>query len=151
MSLSSSSALARRRLLAPRAGAEGGGGGVRARVAGGGVGRGDAGRATLRDERRGDRRGGLMGSGLWRRWALVDRRVEGAGDPFRRDCSARQVPSRPLPEVLWSTGGGVEKRRLGVKRDDRRTSQERADGRSMMSEGDYDCMKGSCCGGSRKR
>lgn len=64
-------------------------------VAGEGVGRGDAGRATLRD--RGERRGGLIGSGLWRRCGLVDRRGEGAGEPFSRDCRARQVPRRPLP------------------------------------------------------
>lgn len=54
-SLSSSSHSVRRRLFAPRAGAEGGGGGVVAILVGGGVGRGEAGRATLRV--RGERRG----------------------------------------------------------------------------------------------
>jgi hypothetical protein len=119
-------------LLAPRAGAEGAGGGVVARRAGGGVGRGDAGRASLRD--RDERRGGLRGRGLWRRCGFTDRRGEGAGEPLRRDWRARQVPRRPLPFVFpLSEGGGVEKRRLGVKRDDRRTSHGRADGRSIMS------------------
>lgn len=110
-------------------------------VAGGGVGRGDAGRATLRD--RGERRGGLSGSGLWRRWGLAERRGEGAGEPFSRDCRARQVPSRPLPAGYpWSGGGGVEKRRLGVKRDDRRTSHGRADGRSMLARYLFDASQG---------
>lgn len=45
-----------------RAGADGGGGGVEAAVVGGGVGRGDAGRATLRV--RGERRGWEMANGL---------------------------------------------------------------------------------------
>lgn len=75
--------LERRRLFTPRAGAEGGGGGVDGIVAGGGVGRGDAGRATLRD--RVERRGGLTGRGLWRRCGLADRRGDGAGDPLSRD------------------------------------------------------------------
>lgn len=94
-SLSSSSQSERRRLFGPRVGAAGGCG-VEATVWGGGVGRGDAGRATLRV--RGERRGGLMGRGLWRRWGLTDRRGVGAGDPSK-DCSARQVPRRPFPEA----------------------------------------------------
>lgn len=60
-SLSSSSQSERRRLFAPRVGAAGGDG-VEAIVWVGGVGRGDAGRATLRV--RGERRGGLIGRGL---------------------------------------------------------------------------------------
>ena len=127
MSASLSSSQERRRLLAPRAGADGGGGGVEASVTGGGVCRGEAGRATLLRVR-GERRGALMGSGLWRRG--LERRGDGAGDPLSMDCSARQVPRRPLPDGL-SEGGGVEKRRLGVKRDDRRTSQGMADGSNM--------------------
>ena len=119
--------------MAPRAGADGGGGGVEASVIGGGVCRGDAGRATLLRVR-GERRGVLMGSGLWRRCGL-DRRGDGLGDPCNKDCNARQVPRRPLPdEYPLSEGGGVEKRRLGVKRDDRRTSQGIADGSSIVAE-----------------
>lgn len=129
----SSSKLERRRLFAPRAGAEGGGGGVDGMDAGGGVWRGDAGRATLRD--RVERRGGLVGRGLWRRCGLTERRGDGAGDPLKRDCSARQVPSKPLPEGYpLSVGGGVEKRRLGVKRDDRRTSHPRAEGSNILAQ-----------------
>lgn len=43
------------------------------------------------------------------------------------------MPRRPLPGlfVFPLSGGGVEKRRLGVKRDDRRTSHGRAEGRSI--------------------
>lgn len=122
--------MSRRRLFAPREGADGGGGGVRAAVLGGGVCLGETGRTTLcsRDERRAV----LRGRGLWRRWAFTDR-DEGVGDLLSRDCSARQVPRRPLPDANpVSDGGGVEKRRLGVKRDDRRTSHGRADGRSMI-------------------
>lgn len=59
-----SSSASRKRLFAPRAGAEGGGGGVRAAVLGGGVCLGETGRAALCD--RGERRG-VMGKGLWRR------------------------------------------------------------------------------------
>lgn len=126
-----SSRLLRLRLFAPRAGAEGGGGGVVIEVIGGGVGRGEAGRATLRD--RVERRGGLIGRGLCRRCGFTDRRGDGAGEPFRSDWRARQVPRRPFPVGFpRSDGGGVAKRRLGVKRDDRRTSHGRADGRSMM-------------------
>lgn len=54
-----SSSVSRRRLFAPRAGAEGAGGGVVASVDGGGVWRGDAGRATFRD--REERLGVFMG------------------------------------------------------------------------------------------
>jgi hypothetical protein len=87
----------RRRLFAPRAGADGGGGGVVAVLWGGGVGRGEAGRATLRV--RGERRGCWeMGRGLWRRWGFGVRRDDGAGEPFNSDWSARQVPRRPLPD-----------------------------------------------------
>lgn len=122
----------RRRLFAPRVGADGGGGGVVAVLVGGGVGRGEAGRATLRV--RGERRGWVTGSGLWRRWGFGVRREDGAGEPFKRDWSARQVPRRPLPDGYpRSEGGGVEKRRLGVKRDDRRTSHGRAEGSSMIA------------------
>jgi len=89
--------MSRRRLFAPRAGAEGGGGGVRAADLGGGVGLGETGRAALCI--RGERRGVLIGRGLWRRWAFTDRRDGGAGDLLRRDCRARQVPRRPLPDA----------------------------------------------------
>jgi hypothetical protein len=74
--------VSRRRLFAPRAGAEGGGGGVWAVDLGGGVGLGETGRTALCD--RGERRGVLSGRGLWRRWAL-DLRDGGVGDPFRSD------------------------------------------------------------------
>ena len=129
--------MSRRRLFAWRgggggggAGADGGGGGVRAAVLGGGVCLGETGRTVLCD--RGERRGVLKGMGLWRRWDFTDR-DEGVGDLLRRDCSARQVPRRPLPDGNpVSDGGGAENRRLGVKRDDRRTSQGRADGSSMI-------------------
>lgn len=65
----------------------------------------------------------------------MDRRGVGEGDPFNSDCRARQVPSRPLP-AAWpvSDGGGLENRRLGVKRDDRRASHGRADGRSIVEK-----------------
>jgi hypothetical protein len=129
-SLSSSSRASRRRLFAPRDGAQGAGGGVRAAVLGGGVGLGETGRAALCD--RGERRGVLIGRGLWRRCAFVERRDGGDGDPLRRDCRARQVPRRPLPDAKPSDGG--EKRRVGVKRDDRRTSHGRADGSNMIVE-----------------
>jgi hypothetical protein len=43
------------------------------------------------------------------------------------------VPRRPLPDAKPSDGG-VEKRRVGVKRDDRRTSHGRADGSNMIVE-----------------
>lgn len=45
---------------------------------------------------------------------------EGAGEVFRRDWRARQVPSRPFPAINPSSEevGGVEgKRRLVVKRE----------------------------------
>lgn len=122
--------MSRRRLFAPRAGADGGGGGERAAALGGGVCLGETGRAAFCD--RGERRGVLKGRGLWRRWDFTDR-DEGVGDLLSRDWSARQVPRRPLPDGNpVSDGGGVENRRLGVKRDDRRTSHGRADGRSMI-------------------
>jgi hypothetical protein len=130
-SLSSSSKASRRRFLALRDGAQGAGGGVRAAVLGGGVCLGETGRAALCD--RGERRGVSIGRGLCRRWAL-ERRDGGEGDPLRRDCRARQVPRRPLPDANPSDGGGVEKRRVGVKRDDRRTSHGRADGSNMIVE-----------------
>jgi hypothetical protein len=72
-------------------------------------------------------------SGLCRRAGFVWR-DDGPGE-LRRDCSARQVPSRPLPgslTLLSSSEGGVEKRREGVKRDARRMSQGSADGRSIL-------------------
>lgn len=123
--------MTRRRLFALRAGAEGGGGGVKAAVLGSGVCLGETGRAALCD--RVERRAVLIGRGLWRR--AFDRLGEGdgGGDAFSSDCRARQVPSRPLPDGYpVSEGGGVENRRLGVKRDDRRTSHGRADGRSIV-------------------
>lgn len=62
-----------------------------------------------------------------------DRRGEGVGDPLSSDCRARHVPSRPLlAGYAASDGGGVASRRLGVERDDRRTSHGIADGRSMV-------------------
>lgn len=123
--------MTRRRLFALRAGAEGGGGGVKAAVLGGGVCLGETGRAALCD--RGERRVDVIGRGLERR--AFDRlgEGEGGGDPFSTDCRARQVPSKPLPDGYpVSEGGGVENRRLEVKRDGRRTSHGRADGRSIV-------------------
>lgn len=103
---------------------------MRAAVLGGGVCLGETGRTTLCD--RGELRTVLRGRGLWRRWAFTDR-DEGVGDLLSRDCSARQVPRRPFPDgTPVSDGGGVEKSRLGVKRDDRRTSHGRAEGSSMI-------------------
>ena len=77
----------------------------------------------------------LIGAGLWRRLGFAVRGV-GAGDPFRRDCSARQVPRRPFPEGTSSSdGGGVVNRRLGVKRDrdeGRRMSHGKAEGSNIV-------------------
>lgn len=70
--------------------------------------------------------------GLCKR-AGLERRGDGAGDPLRSDCNARQVPNRPLPEWTSSSdGGGVESKRLAAKRDGRRTSQGSADGSNML-------------------
>lgn len=77
-----------------------------------------------------------IGAGLWRRLGFGVR-GDGAGDPFRRDCRARQVPRRPFPDGRSSSdGGGVVRRRLGVKCDcvdGRRMSHGNADGSSIVA------------------
>lgn len=106
----------------------------------------------LRDRVEADGGGVWMCAGLCRRAGFA-RRGDGAGEPFRRFWSARQVPRRPLPVPVpeggrWSLlvllvlsssdGGGVERRRVdGAQRERvggrRRMSHGRAEGRSIVS------------------
>lgn len=99
-----------------------------------GRGEGLADLAAFRDRAEGVER---MWTGLWRRFGFVVGRGEGAGDPLRSDWSARQVLRMPFPDGLSSSdGGGVVRRRLGVKRDrddDRRMSHGNAEGSSIVT------------------
>lgn len=76
-------------------------------------------------------------TGLWRRLGFVIGRGDGAGDPLRSDWSARQVLRMPVPDGRSSSdGGGVVRRRLGVKHDrddDRRMSHGNAEGSSIVA------------------
>lgn len=65
---------------------------------------------------------------------------------MRRDCRARQVPIRPLPDGTSSSdGGGVESKRLAAaKRDGRRTSHESADGSNMLRSNNVSCIFSWC-------
>lgn len=78
---------------------------------------------------------GPIWRGLWRRCGFAHR-GDGAGDALRRDCKARQVPRSPFLEGKSSSeGGGVENKRLGVRRDGRRMSQGSAEGSNMVAQG----------------